>query len=43
MANIGGFGTASKRTAVNTEGFGTCRFRDFGGAGNTDGTDIFGS
>ena len=43
IANAGGFGTVSKGATVNTEGFGTCRFRDFRGAGNTDGTGIFGS
>ena len=41
-ANIGGCGTGSKANAVNTDGFGTCRILEFGGAGNTDGIVIFG-
>ena len=41
--NTGGFGTASKGKAVNTDGFGTCRIPPFGREGNTDGTDIFGT
>ena len=38
-----GFGTAGKANAVNTESFGTCRIPEFGRAGTTDGTDIFGT
>ena len=41
--NIANTDGLSKGNTVNTEGFGTCRKREFANAGNDDGTDIFGT